>query len=195
MPADNFLWFPVAAVGGLLSDKAAQPKGESTDEWFSKKGAVEVLSVSFGITQADTAGSGSTGAGTGRSKFDEFTIEKVVDRASVPLYNACAAGAHFPDVMLAIRKPGGSNLLYLQYIFRMVFVTNVSWSGGGGDEAPKESVKFKFGAMGIQYQQQDATGQPKGSPVPGYWSTIVNKNVLTVPGLGSPTPFENVMQS
>ena len=61
MPADNFLWFPKPAVGGLLSDKAKQPQGESTDYWFSKKGALEVLSLNFGVTQADTAGSGSTG--------------------------------------------------------------------------------------------------------------------------------------
>lgn len=195
MPADNFLWFPKPALGGLLSDKATQPKGESTDDWFSKKGALEVLSLSFGVTQADTTGSGSTGAGTGRAKFDEFQIEKAVDLSSVPLYNACAAGAHFPDVMLAVRKPGGSNLLYLQYIFRMVFVTNISWSGGSGDEAPKETIKFKFNAMGIQYQQQDSTGQPKGAPIPGYWSMSVNKNTLTVPGLGNPEPFLGVVQS
>lgn len=195
MPADNFLYFPSAAVGGLLSDKALKPQGESTDEWFSKKNALEILSFSFGVTQADTAGSGSTGAGTGRAKFDEFQVEKAVDLASVPLYNACAAGAHYPDVLLLIRKPGGSNLLYLQFIFRMVFVTNISWSGGSGDEAPKETIKFKFGAMGIQYQQQDATGAPKGSPLPGYWSTVTNKNVLTVPGLGNPAPFLDVQQS
>ncbi len=195
MPADNFLWFPKAAVGGLLSDKAQQPKGESSDAWFSKKGALEILSISFGITQADTAGSATTGAGAGRAKFDEFSIEKAVDLSSVPLYNACAAGAHFPDVMVAIRKPGGSNLLYLQYIFRMVFVTNISWSGGSGDEAPKETVKFKFGAMGIQYQQQDATGQAKGSPIPAYWSTATNKNSLIVPGLPSPESFLNPLES
>jgi type VI secretion system secreted protein Hcp len=189
MPADNFLWIPKAAVGGLMGTHT-QPQGESTDEWFSKKGAFEVLSFSFGVTQGETSGSGSTGAGIGRAKFDEFQIEKFVDRASVPLFNCCAAGAHFPDVLLAVRKPGGSNLLYLQYIFRMVFVTNIGWSGGGGDETPKETIKFKFGAMGIQYVQQDAKGQPmsgKDGRKSASWSTVTNKNELTVPGLeGAP---------
>ena len=194
MPADNFVWFPKAAVGGLLGQHG-KPEGESADEWFSKKGALEVLSLSFGITQAESSGSGSTGAGMGRAKFDEFTIEKFVDRASVPLYNACTAGAHFPDVLLAVRKPGGSNLLYLQFIFRMVFVTNISWSGGGGDETPKETVKFKFGAMGIQYQQQDAKGQPKtGGKNSASWSTVTNKNELTVPGLDAAPPYLAVRQ-
>ena len=109
-------------------------------------------------------------------------MRKVVDLASVPLYNACTAGAHFPSVMLAIRKAGGSNLLYLQYIFRMVFVTSINWSGGGGEEAPRESVKFKFGAMGIQYIAQKADGT-EGTKMQGMWNTTTNTPSLDVPGL------------
>ena len=199
MPADNFVYFPTAAVGGLLGQHT-KPEGESADNWFGQatdKKALEVLSFSFGVTQGETSGSGSTGAGIGRAKFDEFSIEKFVDRASVPLYNACAAGAHFPDVLLLVRKPGGNNLLYLQFIFRMVFVTNISWSGGGGDETPKETIKFKFGAMGIQYQQQDAKGQPMGGDgkKSASWSTVTNKNELTVPGLAAAKDYLPVMQS
>jgi len=188
MAADNFLWFPEAAKGGLLTGKSSQPEGETTDAWFSKKKALEILSLSFGVSQAETSGSASTGAGAGRSKFEEFSIEKAVDLASVPLYNACTAGAHFPSVMLAVRKSGGSHLLYLQYIFRMVYVTNVSWSGGGGEEAPKETVKFKFGAMGIQYIQQKADGT-EGTKMQGLWSATGNQPTLDVIGLASAPPF------
>jgi len=188
MAADNFLWFPAAATGGLLTGKATQPEGETTDNWFSKKKGLEVLSFSFGVTQAETSGSGSTGAGAGKAKFEEFSIEKFVDLASVPLYNACTAGAHFPSVMLAVRKAGGTNLLYLQYIFRMVFVTGINWSGGSGEEAPKETIKFKFGAMGIQYIQQLASGA-EGTKIQGLWSTTTNKPSLDVPGLSAAPTF------
>jgi type VI secretion system secreted protein Hcp len=193
MPADNFLWFPSAATGGLLTQagyNADKPKGETTDAYFVKQNALEVLSFSFGVSQAETTGSASTGAGAGKAKFEEFSIEKAVDLASVPLYVACAAGAHFPTVNLAIRKAGGSQLLYLQYIFRMVFVTNISWSGGGGDEAPKETVKFKFGAMGIQYLQQTSTGavDPKGKMI-GWWSTTSNQPTYKVAGLSDTPTF------
>ncbi|MBS1859915.1 MAG: type VI secretion system tube protein Hcp, partial [Acidobacteria bacterium] len=143
MPADNFLWFPEAAKGGNLTGKSSKPEGETTDKFFAGKKALEILSFSFGVAQAQTVGSQTGGASAGKSSFEEFTVEKAVDLASVPLYVACAAGAHFPTVCLAIRKAGGSNLLYLQYIFRMVFVTGINWNGGGGDEAPKESVKFR----------------------------------------------------
>ena len=188
MAADNFLWFPAPATGGLLVGKATQPEGETTDNWFSKKKALEVLSFGFGVTQAETSGSGSTGAGAGKAKFEEFTVEKNVDLASVPLYNACTAGAHYPSVMLAIRKAGGSNLLYVQYIFRMVFVTGINWSGGSGEEAPKETIKFKFGAMGIQYISQKADGS-EGTKIQGLWSTTTNKPSLDVPGLSAAPSF------
>ena len=191
MAADNFLWFPEPAKGGILAAanaKASQPEGETTDTWFKKKKALEVLSFNFSVAQAETSGSGSTGAGAGKAKFEDFTIEKFVDMSSVPLYVACAAGAHFPTVMLAIRKAGGSNLLYLQYCFRMVFVTNISWSGGGGEEAFKETIKFRYGAMGIQYQQQMADGTA-GTKQIGLWNTTNNSPNLDVAGLGSAPPF------
>jgi len=57
---------------------------------------LEVLSFGFGVSQAETTGSGSTGAGAGKAKFEEFTIEKNVDLASVPLYNACTRARIFP---------------------------------------------------------------------------------------------------
>jgi type VI secretion system secreted protein Hcp len=182
MPADNFLWFLKGAQGGLVG-AGTKPEGESADNWFSKKQAFECLNVSFGVSQAETTGSGASGAGAGKVKFDEFSIEKYVDLASVPLYQACAAGAHFDSVMLANRKAGGSNLLYLQYIFRMVFVTAINWSGGGGEEAPKETIKFRFGAMGIQYARQLATGAG-GTPITASWSVLKNKPTIDVVGLG-----------
>jgi type VI secretion system secreted protein Hcp len=197
MASDNFLWFPAAATGGLLTGKATQPTGESTDNWMgmsSSYKAMEIKSFSFGVAQAETSGSATGGASAGKAKFEEFSIEKFVDQASVPIYNACTAGAHFPSVMLAIRKSGGSNLLYLQYIFRQVFVTSIGWSGGGGEESPSETIKFKFGAMGIQYVRQKADGTGD-SPVQGMWNQIANNPTLNVTGLPGPPQFLTASQS
>jgi len=188
MAADNFIWFPEAASGGNLSDAGAKPLGETGDNWFKPLSALECLSVTFGVSQAETVGSGTTGSGAGKAKFEEFTIEKYVDLASVALYNACTAGAHFPTVMLANRKAGGEQLLYLQYAFRMVFVTAINWSGGGGEEMPKETIKFKFGAMGIQYIRQLPSGKA-GTPITASWSTTLNKPTLDMPpGMPGATP-------
>ena len=188
MAADNFLWFPDAAsTGAWVQGKAAKPEGETTDDRFTSKKALEILSFSFGVSQAETSGSGTTGASAGKAKFEEFSTEKYVDQASAPLYNACTGGAHFPSVVLAVRKAGGDPLLYLQYIFRQVFVTNITWSGGGGEEGFKETVKFKFGAMGVQYIQQKPDGT-QGTKLSGAWSTTSNTASLNVPGLTTPPP-------
>jgi type VI secretion system secreted protein Hcp len=194
MAKDNFLWFPTPASGGLLQGKATQPEGESQDDWFAKKKAVEIASFSFGIAQAETSGSGTTGASAGKAKFEEFTVEKDVDQASSPLFVACTAGAHYPALMLVVRKSGGSNLLYIQYIFRQVFVTGINWSGGGGEENLKETIKFKFGAMGIQYVQQLSTGG-EGKKMVGMWNAVTNSPTLEVPGLGGAPQFMDGSQA
>jgi type VI secretion system secreted protein Hcp len=195
MAADNFLYFPTPAVGGFLSNASAnKPQGESTDSWFSSKGAVELASFGFGISQAETTGSATTGSAAGKAKFDEFTIEKDVDQSSASLFLACTAGAHFPAIQLICRKPGGQNLLYVQFTFGQVFVTGVNWSGGGGEENPKESIKFKFGAMGIQYIQQLASGL-EGKKMSAWWSTVNNTPTSFIPDGGTPPPFLDGAQS
>jgi type VI secretion system secreted protein Hcp len=177
MAADNFLVFQGAATGGLLVGKATQPEGESTDDAMSKVKASEVGTFSFEIEQATTTSSGTTGASAGRAKFGEITLEKEVDQMSAPMYNACTAGAHFPVVIIAVRKSGGSHLLFLQWVFTQVFVTSVNWSGGSGEENAKETVKFKFGAMGIQYIQQKPDGT-QGNKQSCFWSVLTNNNTL-----------------
>ncbi len=190
MPSDNFMWFPDEAKGGLLLGKSKKPEGETADAWFAKKKALELIEFTFGLEQADTTTSSTSGSGGGKVKFNEFEIKKAVDLASVPLYQACAAGAHYPSVMLAIRKPGGEKLLYLQYIFCQVFVTNIGWSGGAGEEAPSETVKFKFGALGIRYVQQLPNGQP-GAAMEGAWSVVTNAPTLKVKDITPPSYLLN----
>jgi type VI secretion system secreted protein Hcp len=188
MAGDNFMWIPEAAKGGLLTGKAAQPEGETTDKWFKKQKAFELKEFGFGVAQAETTGSAGTGAGAGKVAFEEFTISKGVDLASVPLYQACVAGAHFPTIMIAIRKAGGAGLIYVQFMFRQVFVKTVGHDGGGGEEAPNEAITFKFGAMGIRYVQQLADGS-QGTQMEGMWNATDNSPSLTVSGLGPAPPY------
>jgi len=187
MAADNFLVFTGAATGGLLVGKATQPEGESTDDAMAKVKAIELASFSFDIEQAQTTGSGTTGAGAGKVKFGEFTIEKDVDQSTAPIFNACTAGAHFPTMLIAVRKSGGSHLLYLQYMFSQVFVTSVGWNGAGGDDNPKETVKFRFGAMGIQYIQQKPDGT-QGTKMTASWSLLTNDNTMGTAASGAYLP-------
>ena len=62
-----------------------------------------------------------------------------------------------------------------------MFVTKIDWSGGAGEEAPEETVVFKYGAMGVQYirQKPDGTGDV---PMQGMWSVVTNKPTMVVDG-------------
>lgn len=194
MAADNFLYFTKPAKGSLLQGKGVMPEGETTDAWFVNDKALEIASFSFGVAQAETSGSQTGGASAGKAKFEEFSMERFVDQASCPLYNACTAGAHYPTVMLSIRKAGGNPLLYIQFCFRQVYVTGINWQGGGGEEGFKETVKFKFGAMGIQYCKQNADGTA-GTKVVGAWNTTTNIQTLHVEGLPDESnPYKNPSQ-
>jgi type VI secretion system secreted protein Hcp len=188
MAGDNFMWFPDAAKGGLLTGKAAKPEGETTDKWFKKYKAFELQDFSFGVKQEETTGSAATGAGAGKVEFEDFTISKAVDLGTVPLYQACTGGAHFPTVMIAIRKAGGAGLIHIQFMFRQVFVISVGHEGGSGDEPPKESIAFKFGALGIRYVQQLADGS-QGTKMEGMWICTENAPTLNVSGLGAAPPY------
>jgi type VI secretion system secreted protein Hcp len=188
MAADNFLFFPDKAKGGMLSSANAKPEGESTDDVFSKKKAVEIKSFSFSVSQAQTAGSATGGASAGKAKFEKIVIVKDVDQSSAPLFGGCVAGAHFPSMMIVVRKPGGSNLLYLQYVFLQVFVTKIAWSGGGGEANPEENIEFVFGAMGMQYIQQKGDGQA-GEKRIGYWSVTSNAPNMVVPAGNQAPPW------
>jgi hypothetical protein len=55
-------------------------------------------------------------------------------------------------------------------------------------------VKFKFGAMGIQYISQKADGT-EGTKMQGMWSTTTNKPSLDVPGLSAAPSFLDGGQS
>ena len=194
MACDNFMWFPNQAMGIPAGNTAARPQGETQDDWMAKMQAMEIKSFNFGITQAHTAGSASGGASGGKAQFNEFSISKYVDLASVPVFTACTVGAHFPWVFLAIRKAGGSHLIYLQYVFGQVFVTNIDWSGGTGDDPFTENIKFKYGAMGVQYIRQDAKGQAANTQQ-SLWSAITNSPTLVIPDLPTAPKFIAPSQS
>jgi len=179
MACDNFLSITEAAKGSNLAANAKQPKGETKDA--SHIGWMEIKTFEFGAENPTTIGSATGGAGAGKFKLNPFKVTKDVDTASPGLFIACAAGAHYPTVKLSIRKAGGAQEDYLTYVFRMVYVTSISWSGGGGEEAPEESVEFVYGALGVKYTPQKPDGSPDtAKKMLAMWSQTTNRPNLDV---------------
>lgn len=178
MISDNFMWFPDA-------DDPIRPDGETSDYWFASFNAFELRTFGFSMSNPDE------GAEKGKAKFAEFQIEKKVDLASSLLYKACANSTPFSSAMIAVRKSGGSALLYLQYIFRDVRITGITWGGGSGSEDVSETVVFSFKAMGFQYVQQSTTGVSSSVKRQYSYNVVSRQATLAVTGLSAPPPYLN----
>jgi type VI secretion system secreted protein Hcp len=175
MAFDAYLYFTQAASSG----NCPQPKGES----LIQKDAISLgEGWSFSMENKLDISSVTTGAGAGKAEFLEFTIKKQVDSATPVLMLACGCGANFDNVQLVLRKAtgatnAGTTEIFLKFTYMMMVVEKMEWAYG--EPAPEETVTFKFGAMQVDYFQQDAKGNLKAVP-PQMWSQVKASNVLSV---------------
>src|SRR5205807_1138301 len=105
--------------------------------------------------------------------LNAFKITKLVDRASPTLLLYAGNGSHIAQLDLYLRKsggPSGKGLVFLQYSFKLVFVSDIEWNGDRGEDAVREDVTFTYGALlgraAPSYAASDeSTGAPQGTPV------------------------------
>lgn len=176
---------PMDAESQVQLDFSTDTLAGKTEPALQQGKVFEIDDFSFDIEQVLNIGSQSSGAGAGKVTFNPFQITRKTDLASPKLYLMCCAGQHFRQVTLCLRRGGGaadgnatmsSGTTFLRFDFGLVAVKTISWSGSDGDESPKEEVTFEYGALKVQYQQQDFDGMPKGGVIPGEWNRVWNNN-------------------
>ncbi len=144
----------MAAVNSFL--KIDGIKGESQDK--THKDEIEILSFSWGVSNAGTGGFG-TGSGSGKAAVLDATFLKHVDKSSVPLAKYCFTGKSVGDADFVMRKAGGDKPVeYLKYKLTEVFVTSVQHSGSDGGGIATESVSLNFSKIKMTYTPQKADG-------------------------------------
>ena len=121
-----------AATDYFLKVQTVNPseaiQGESVDRDFPQ--AIEIESFSFGAENVTTIGSATGGAGAGKAKFQEFTIEKAVDSTTPRFLKTLATGTHFANVELIARRSGGAgSVTPMRTLFQTVFITKQEQSG------------------------------------------------------------------
>lgn len=177
MAFDAFLVFKKAGPNAI------DIKGETQDDVMKKEGAFEIASFSFGVENTVNITSANSGGGAGKVTFNEFTVEKQTDTGSAGLFHTCCAGGHYVDVELVLRRAGGAKdstgKPFLVYKFKLVMVKKIDWAGAGGDDVPKETVVFEYGAIRIEYTPQMADGKD-GKTVDKEWSRVKNKAAFAV---------------
>jgi len=133
--------------------KFAGVEGESTHK--DHKGEIEVLSWTWGVSQA--AGLAGGGSGKGKATPGEFHLVHRYDKASPVLAKYCASGKHFADAKLTARKAGEGQKDFLIVTMKEVFVTGVQPSGSSGGDIV-ESVSCTYKDIEFEYKAQDDKG-------------------------------------
>jgi len=152
--------------------KADPIKGESEDD--AHKDWIEVLEYSLGVSQPVSGPSGTTGRAAARADFQNLTITKIVDKASVDLHMYCAKGEHIPKLELEICQETGTKVCYKKYEFENVMVQSVNHKGGGSDK-PTEVVSFIFDKIAYSYTPVKNDGTAGTTVGPKKWNLQTNK--------------------
>ena len=148
--------------------------GESTDD--KHKDWIEILSYDWGASQpASGTASSSGGASTGRADFQDFSVVKLLDKASPKLAVYCADGTHIKEIVLELCRAGGAKLPYMKYTMSNVIISSYSPAGGGG--LPSESVTFNYGKIKWEYTQQKRADGGGGGKKSSGWDLEKNKKM------------------
>lgn len=135
--------------------KIGDIKGESLDD--KHKDEIEVLSFSWGVTNAQVISAGGGGAGAGKATFQDLTFVHTLDKASPSLLKACASGTHIKDAIITHRKAGKGQQEYLIVKLNDVFITGVTHGGSSGQPI-SENVTLAFAKVDLQYKPQKPDG-------------------------------------
>src|SRR5439155_4283918 len=132
--------------------KLGDIKGESLDN--KHKDEIEVLSWSWGVTNAVTlAGSG---AGQGKASFRDLSFTHKIDKASPVLMQACATGVHLKEATITHRKAGKGQEEFL--VIKMNDVIITAMQDADSSDASTEMVNLAFAKVDVQYRPQKPDG-------------------------------------
>lgn len=147
--------------------------GESTDSQHA--GWIEVLSYSFGVSNNTAAASAVGGGTTERANFQDISLTKFLDKASVKLAHACASGKHVEEVAIEFMKAvGDKQEKALEVKLTDVVLSSYQLGGSRGDGLPTDSFSLNYGKIKWTYFELDnKTGASKGN-VPKGWDLTTN---------------------
>ena len=133
--------------------------GESKDS--KHKGEIDILSFSWGVTQAGIGGFGG-GSGAGKASFADLTVVKRADKSSTILAQKCTKGDHIKTGLLTVRKAGGTQEEYYTIKLGEILISSFQNAGSGEDAIPIENVSLNFSKIEFNYKEQKDDGSLGG---------------------------------
>lgn len=157
--------------------KADNLLGESRTT--THKDWIEVLSMSYGVKNSATLGSGGTG-GTGgiypgKSEGGELTITKLLDSSSPALFLKCAKGEPILELKLEFEQLSSTMpVVYYRITLSNVLVTKME-PDANEDQRPSETVSFAYERIKVEYYKTDSKGGVPSTPTTVNWDFANNK--------------------
>jgi type VI secretion system secreted protein Hcp len=150
--------------------------GESTDD--KHKNWIEILSFNHGLSQPSSGAQSTGGARSAeRCNHQDFSVVKILDKASPKLALFCCNGKHIGKIKFELCRATGNKQKYMEYVLTDVIVSSVrpGGSASGAEQLPLEEVSFNYGKIEWTYTETDhKTGASKGD-VKANWSLVENK--------------------
>ena len=147
-------------------------EGESQDH--KHKGEIDLLSYSWGASQAGTMQFGG-GGGAGKVSMQDFQFTMLINKSSPKLMLACADGTHFKKATMTARKAGKDQQEFVKINFTDIIISSYQTSAhGGGGEIPMESISFNYTKVEWEYKEQKPDGTLGGTVRAG-WDVKSNK--------------------
>src|SRR5436189_3119318 len=134
--------------------KIGDIKGESLDA--KHKDEIEVLSFSWGVTNAGATAAGS-GGGAGKATFQDLSFIHKIDKASPLLMRACATGAHLKEATITHRKAGKGQQEFLVIKMNDVLITAMA-DGDSSEGGGVETVSLAFAKVDVEYRPKKPDG-------------------------------------
>jgi type VI secretion system secreted protein Hcp len=131
----------------------------------SKKGAIDLLSFSFGAAMP-TSTSADGGLRAGRADVSHVSVMKVLDKTSPDLFQNCVTGDFLKKVDIVYDKAMGTQQEdYYKLSMENALITSIQWSGS--NENPTESITFAFKKIQVCYNPEE-DGALKGFVQKGF---------------------------
>lgn len=144
--------------------------GESRDSKHAKE--IDILSWSWAAEQSGKAGL-QGGAGAGKVKVHDITLQKFVDKSSPTLMLFCCNGKHISKGTLTMRKAGENPLEYLKVELEEILISSYSTGGTNSDDLQIENISLNFAKFNKTYTPQSKDGSAEGAVVAG-WNIAEN---------------------
>ncbi|MDR2153985.1 MAG: type VI secretion system tube protein Hcp [Burkholderiaceae bacterium] len=157
---------PTTTAGGLVDIylQVHGVSGEATD--MNHKEWINVESITGGVANAGAMAYGG-GGGSGKSQWQDLTVQCKFEKSYPTLMQMCAAGQHIPSVRISACKAGGTQQEFMHIIMTDVIITSVNMAGAVSTE-PMFDVSFNFTQIVVTGRAQTATGEMGASVMAGW---------------------------